>query len=97
MALISGSNYTVVEGGSPGAWFTPTGTMFLADVDNAAAVTIETRRDSGDANPKPLTDGLGPGGLRVLNGPCCVPVQCVAGRNYRSVAARGSAACAADQ
>lgn len=96
MALISGSQYTVVEG-TPGAWFTASGTSFLADVDTTGAVVIETRRDSGDTAPKPVADGISGTGARVLNGPCSALVISVASRQYRFVSQRGSVTVAADQ
>lgn len=96
MALISGSQYTVVEG-TPGAWFTASGSSFLADVDTTGSVVIETRRDVSDTAPKPLADGISGTGVRVLNGPCSALVISVASRQYRFVSQRGSAIVAADQ
>lgn len=96
MTAIANSTATLTEG-QAGSWFTPTGTMFLADVDTTGAAMLQTRRDANDSAVKPLADGLGNSSVRVLNGPCSVPVQCVAGRQYRFVSARGTVTVAADQ
>jgi hypothetical protein len=96
MALISGSNVVINEG-SAGAWFTVTGSSFIADVDSGAEVVLETRRDSSDVAPKPLHLGLGNNTSGLVSGPCSVVVQSAAGRQYRFVCKRGAAAVAADQ
>ena len=96
MALISGSNSTVAVG-APGAWFTATGSSFLADVDSAHMVRLETRRDASDAAVKVVAlERSGADVAPKIVGPCSVVVASVTGRQYRFVAITGPAIVAAD-
>lgn len=94
--LISGSNYTIAAGVA-GAWFTATGTSFIADVDNASMVRIETRRDVADTAVKVVATERSGGDVQPkIVGPASVLVASVAGRQYRFYAITGPATVAAD-
>jgi hypothetical protein len=92
MAVITNSNQTLAIG-TPGNWWTPTTTTITVDVDNAAMVTLETRRGSGDSAQKPVF--LGDQKTTIFRGPCSLMLQVVVGRDYRFNAVNGAAAVAA--
>jgi hypothetical protein len=84
MPVITSSTETI-PANTPGAWWSPTLPTIACDVDNAASVTIETRRGpTGDASPKPVFWNFE--GNSVLKGPCSHILQVVPGRQYRYVA-----------
>ncbi|MDO8251406.1 MAG: hypothetical protein Q7T78_17035 [Rhodoferax sp.] len=96
MALIAGSNYTIAAGVA-GAWFTATGSSFVADVDSAHMVRLETRRDVSDTAIKVVaSERSGADVSPKIVGPCSVIIASVTGRQYRFVAITGPAVVAAD-
>ena len=95
MPVITNSTETIAAG-QPGAWWSPTKPVIAVDVDNAASVTMETRRGaSGDSAPKPLFWNFE--GNSVLKGPCSHIVQVIPGRQYRCVAGATAAQVAAQE
>lgn len=97
MAVIAVSVQTLAVG-TPGAWFSVTGSSFVADVDTAGTVFLETRRDASDTNPKTVSSEKSGADVKPrIVGPCSVIVGSVAGRQYRFIAVAGSPAVAADQ
>lgn len=99
MAVISGSAETILAGAN-GTWFTVNANNFIADVDNAATVRLETRRGASDTAPKVVaTERSGADVMPKIVGPCSVAVSAVSGRQYRFVvlsAPAGGAIVAAD-
>jgi hypothetical protein len=97
MAVIAASVETLTPGGA-GTWFTVAGTSFIADVDTAHTVSIETRRDAADTAPKTVASEKSGADVRPrIVGPCSVVVACVPGRQYRFLSVSGAAKVAADQ
>lgn len=97
MSVIAASVQTLAVG-TPGAWFSVTGSSFVADVDTAGTVYLETRRDGADTNPKTVASEKSGADIKPrIVGPCSVIVGCVAGRQYRFIAVAGAPAVAADQ
>lgn len=97
MSVIAASVQTLAVG-TPGAWFSVTGSSFVADVDTAGTVYLETRRDGADTNPKTVASEKSGADIKPrIVGPCSVIVGCVAGRQYRFIAVAGVPAVAADQ
>jgi hypothetical protein len=97
MTVIAGSAQTLAAG-TAGAWFSVTGSSFVADIDTAGTVYLETRRDGADANPKTVASEKSGADIKPrIVGPCSVIVGCVAGRQYRFVPVAGTPTVAADQ
>jgi hypothetical protein len=97
MAVIAASVQALAVG-TPGAWFSVTGSSFVADVDTAGTIYLETRRDVADTLPKIVaSEKSGADARPRIVGPCSVLVGCVAGRQYRFVAVAGTPSVAADQ
>lgn len=97
MSVIAASVQTLAIG-TPGAWFSVTGSSFVADVDTAGTVYLETRRDGTDTNPKTVASEKSGADVKPrIVGPCSVMVGSVAGRQYRFIAVAGTPTVAADQ
>lgn len=97
MTVIAASVETL-PAGTTGAWFDVTGNSFIADVDNAKMVQIQSRRGATDTSPKIVaSEKTGADVAPKIVGPCSVVVACVPGRQYRFVSITGPAMVAADQ
>lgn len=94
MTVIASSQQTLAATpGTAGNWFTATGASFTADVDNAATVRLETRRDGSDTAPKIVaSERSGADVPPKIVGPCSITVASVAGRQYRFVVVSAPAA-----
>ncbi len=98
MTTIANSVATL-NAGQSGSWFTPSQTVFFADIDSTGDVLIETRRGSTDTAPKGVAAGSnGLKGPRVITGPSCVQIASCTGRDFRFTCVSGTAvAVAADE
>ena len=88
MTVIANSTATL-NAGQTSSWFTPSQSLFFADVDSAGDVVIETRRGSTDNAPKTVAHTVGDGRARIT-GPISVQIASGTGRDYRFVCLSGS-------